>query len=174
MTQCAFTFDSVDTTTTGRLMVREASGTYRVATPAEILAAGREAAEVHYARGSNFGDPSAATGFFTAKLRGMDHEVFMVAFLDTRHRLIACETLGIGTVDGCEIHAREVVKAALRHNAVAVLFAHPHPSGNPEPSAADRAVTARLKAALNLVDVRVLDHIIVGETTTSMAMRGLV
>lgn len=173
MTQCAFTFDSVDTNKPA-LMVREPGGTYRVATPAEILAAGREAAETHYTRGSNFGDPSAASGFFTAKLRGMEHEVFMVAFLDNRFRLIACETLGIGTVASCEIHAREVVKAALRHNACAVVLAHPHPSGNSEPSAADRAVTERIKAALALVDVRVLDHIIVGETTTSMAMRGLV
>lgn len=90
----------------------------------------------------------------------------------TGSRLI--ETLAQGTVDGAEVHPREVVKAALTHNAAAVILAHNHPSGNPEPSAADRAITTRLKQSLALVDIRVLDHIVVGETCVSLAARGWV
>lgn len=119
-------------------------------------------------------DPSQAGDFFRMRLAGLDHEQFHVLFLDTRHRIIAIEALARGTVDGAEVHPREVVKAALTHNAAAVILAHNHPSGNPEPSAADRAITARLKQALALVDIRVLDHIVVGETCVSLAARGWV
>ena len=94
--------------------------------------------------------------------------------LDTRHRLIEYAELFQGTIDGTEVHPREVVRRALRCNAAAVIVAHNHPSGSTEPSAADRAVTARLKQALALVDVRVLDHIVVaGTMTTSMAAGGV-
>jgi DNA repair protein RadC len=95
-------------------------------------------------------------------------------FLDTRHRMIACEEMFRGTLDGAEVHPREVAKRALGLNAAAVILAHNHPSGNPDPSAADRAVTARLKQALSLVEVRLLDHFIVGDgEATSMAQKGL-
>lgn len=119
-------------------------------------------------------DPTQASDFFRMRLAGLEHEQFHVLFLDTRHRIIAIEALARGTVDGAEVHPREIVKAALTHNAAAVILAHNHPSGNPEPSAADRAVTARLKQALALVDIRVLDHIVVGETCVSLAARGWV
>ena len=109
------------------------------------------------------------------KLGGLEREVFAAVFLDTRHRLIEYAELFQGTIDGAEVHPREVVRQALRCNAAAVLVAHNHPSGTVEPSAADRAVTARLKQALALVDVRLLDHVVVGGTeTASMAARGLV
>lgn len=173
MSQHAFTF--APSAELGTLMVREAHGEYRAATPDEILSAARQAVDQRYMRGTKFDAPDLARSFFSAKLAGLEREVFAVAFLDTRHRLIAYSELFAGSIDGSEVHAREVVKEALRHNCAAILVAHNHPSGTPEPSAADRAVTAKLKQALALVDVRLLDHIIVGgNETVSMASRGLV
>ena len=96
-------------------------------------------------------------------------------FLDTRHRALAFEELFHGGVDGAEVHPREVVRRALAHNAAAVIVGHNHPSGNPEPSAADHAVTRRLKDALALVDVRLLDHFVIGDgAPVSLAERGAV
>lgn len=105
-----------------------------------------------------------------------DRERFGVMFLDCRHNLIAWEVLFMGTIDGSEVQPREVAKRALFHNAAAVIVSHNHPSDNPEPSAADRAVTVRLKQALQLLDVRLLDHFVVTATNppTSMAARGWV
>ena len=124
-------------------------------------------------RGEALADPDQAGAYFSRKLRPLPHEVFACLFLDTRHRVIAYEELFRGTLDGSEVHPREVARRCLAHNAAAVIFGHNHPSGNPEASAADRAVTARLKQALSLVEVRVLDHFIVGDgTPTSMAQRG--
>src|SRR5690606_13373899 len=96
-------------------------------------------------------------------------------FLDTRHRALAFEELFRGTVDGAEVHPREVVRRALAHNAAALIVGHNHPSGSAEPSAADRAVTARLKQSLALVDVRLLDHFVIGDgAPVSLAARGWV
>ncbi len=96
-------------------------------------------------------------------------------FMDTQHRLIEYAEMFRGTIDGASVYPRELVKEALRLNAAAVIVSHNHPSGNPEPSGADRALTQRLKEALGLVDVRVLDHIIVaGTDTTSFTERGLI
>jgi DNA repair protein RadC len=121
-------------------------------------------------------DPSAAAGLFRYRLAARSVEVFSVAFLTTRHRVIAVEDLFVGTIDGTEVHPREVVRRALAHNAAAVLCAHNHPSGSTEFSAADRAVTARLKQALAIVDVRLLDHFVVAGDAepASMAARGLI
>ncbi len=124
-------------------------------------------------RGEALADPDQAGAYFARKLRPLPHEVFACLFLDTRHRVLAYEELFRGTLDGSEVHPREVARRCLAHNAAAVIFGHNHPSGNPEASAADRAVTARLKQALALVEVRVLDHFIVGDgEPTSMARRG--
>lgn len=124
-------------------------------------------------RGEALADPDQAGAYFARKLRPLPHEVFACLFLDTRHRVLAYEELFRGTLDGSEVHPREVARRCLAHNAAAVIFGHNHPSGNPEASAADRAVTARLKQALALVEVRVLDHFIVGDgDPTSMARRG--
>jgi len=132
------------------------------------LAAGLE-------RGEALSDPHAAGRYFAQRLRGQPQEVFACLFLDARHRALAFEELFHGTVDGAEVHPREVVRRALAHNAAAVIAGHNHPSGNPEPSAADRAVTARLKQSLALVDVRLLDHFVVGDgAPSSMAARGWV
>jgi len=126
-------------------------------------------------RGVALSDPNAAGRYFAQRLRGLPHEVFAAMFLDTRHRVIAFEELFRGTLDGAEVHPREVVRRALGHNAAAVIVGHNHPSGNPEPSAADRAVTARLKQALALVDLRLLDHFLIADgPPVSLAARGWV
>jgi DNA repair protein RadC len=126
-------------------------------------------------RGQALTDPQAAGRYFASRLRAYPHEVFAVLFLDTRHRALGFEELFRGTIDGAEVHPREVARRALAHNAAAVIVGHNHPSGNPDPSAADRAVTARLKQALALVDVRLLDHFIIGDgAPVSLAARGWV
>lgn len=91
-----------------------------------------------------------------------EREVFIALYLDNRHRLIAHDTLFLGTINKTGVHPRELLKAALRHNAAAVIVAHNHPSGHVEPSQADRQLTVRLKEALALVDIRLLDHMVVG------------
>ncbi len=117
-------------------------------------------------------DPAAVRQYLIAELRERAHEVFGALFLDNQHRTLAFEELARGTLDGASVYPREVVKAALKHGAAAVIFAHNHPSGVAEPSAADRILTERLKAALALVDIRVLDHFVVGEEIVSFAERG--
>jgi len=124
-------------------------------------------------RGAVLTDPQAAGQYFVQRLRGRPHEVFAVLFLDTRHRAIAFEELFHGTIDGAHVHPREVARRALALNAAAAICRHNHPSGNPEPSGSDRTITARLKETLALVDVRLLDHIVVGDgTPVSLAARG--
>lgn len=135
---------------------------------------GRRYGQTVLERGSALTSPADAQGYLIARLRDRDHEVFGVLFLDTRHRVIAFEELFRGTLDGASVYPREVAKAALRHNAAALILAHNHPSGVAEASASDLAITRRLKDALALLDVRVLDHIIVGDgVCTSLAHAGL-
>ena len=156
-----------------RLYVRSELRRYRVASADEIIEAARVVAGKRMQRGDSFTDPHASGRFFQDKLAGLEREVFAAVFLDTRHRLIEYVELFQGTIDGAEVHPREVVRQALRCNAAAVIVAHNHPSGTTDPSAADRAVTARLKQALALVDVRMLDHIVVGgQRAESMAAMG--
>ncbi len=117
---------------------------------------------------------TAVKDYLRSMLRHRQSEVFVGLFLDSQHQLIACDELFQGTIDGASVYPREVVKHALRHNAAAIIFAHNHPSGIAEPSDADRAITHRLKEALNLVDIRTLDHLIVGDNSVvSFAERGL-
>ena len=125
-------------------------------------------------RGDALTDPAAAGRYFARRLRGQPREVFAALYLDTRHRALGFEELFQGSIDGAEVHPRVLVERALAHGAAAVIVGHNHPSGNPEPSAADRAVTQRLKQALALVDVRLLDHFVVGDgAPVSMAARGV-
>lgn len=138
----------------------------------------RAAADVYErvltARGQAIGNPRESGDFIKARLFGYPHEVFCCLFLDTRHRILSFVELFRGTVDGASVHPREVVREALAANAGAVIFAHNHPSGVPEPSAADRAITRELCDALKLVGVRVLDHLVIGDgEPVSMAARGL-
>ena len=141
------------------------------------LAAALELGQRHLAaqleRGQTLSDPDAAGRYFAQRLRAQPHEVFAALFLDSRHRALAFEELFRGTIDGAQVHPREVVRRALGHNAAAVIVGHNHPSGNPEPSAADRAVTDRLRSALDLVDIRLLDHFVIGDgPPVSLAARG--
>jgi DNA repair protein RadC len=125
-------------------------------------------------RGDALSNPEDTSRYLSAKLRHYPHEVFACLFLDTRLRVIRFEELFFGTLDGASVHPREVVKKALSHNASAVILAHNHPSGVAEPSQADLSLTRRLKEALALVDIRVLDHLIIGDgPATSLAARGL-
>ncbi len=111
--------------------------------------------------------------FLCARLRHYQHEVFACLFLDSKHRMISFDELAHGTVDCTHIHTREVVKLALARNAAAVILAHNHPSGDPTPSPADIQLTHDLKHTLGLIDIRVLDHIVVGAgQTTSLAELG--
>jgi len=121
------------------------------------------------------GNPRESGSYLSAKLRHLPYEVFGCLFLDNRHRVLAFEELFRGTIDSANVHPREVVRACLRHNASAVILAHNHPSGVAEPSAADRSITRQLRDALELVGVRVLDHLVIGSgEPVSMAMLGLI
>ena len=121
-----------------------------------------------------FTQPETVRQFVRAHFQGYQREVFLCLFLDTRHRLIAAEELFKGTIDGASVYPREVVKKALQHNAAAVILSHNHPSGVAEPSHDDERITRQLKDALALVDIRVLDHIVVGHgEEVSLAERGL-
>lgn len=137
-----------------------------------------ELARRHFAQtlaeGAVIDSPQATRQFLLAQLRDATQEVFAVLFLDQRHRVLAFERLFYGTINQAAVHPREVVKAVLRHNAAAVILAHNHPSGVAEPSTADREITLRLRDALNLIDVRVLDHMIIGDHCTSMAELGMI
>ena len=155
------------------LFVRESSR-YAPAGADQVLQAAQEIVDARMARGASFKDPAVACEFFRDKLGHREREVFAAVMLDSRHRLIDYVELFMGTIDGAEVHPREVARQALRLNAAALIVAHNHPSGELDPSAGDRAVTARLKQALALIDVRLLDHIIVGgRHSLSMAARGL-
>jgi DNA repair protein RadC len=124
--------------------------------------------------GTEITSPEMANNYLRAKLGSYPHEVFAALFLDTRHRVIAYEELFTGTIDGASVHPREVVRKAIAHNAAAIIFAHNHPSGVAEPSRADVQITERLKSALELVDVRVLDHLVVTHSeAVSLANRGM-
>lgn len=140
------------------------------------LQAGLELARRHLAEAlagrEALKDPAAVRRLLQARLRDREHETFAALFLDNQHRVIAFEELSQGTIDGASVYPREVIKAALKHGAAAVIFAHNHPSGVAEPSAADRTLTERLKSALAQVDIRVLDHFVVGEQVVSFAERG--
>jgi DNA repair protein RadC len=144
-----------------------------------LLQAALELARRHYAESMRSGpplaNPRATREFLMARLRDLGHEVFCCLFLDNRHRVIAFEEVFRGTIDGASVHPREIVKLALARNAAAVILAHNHPSGVAEPSQADELITGRLREALGLVDIRVLDHIVVGDThCVSFAERGLI
>ncbi|MGH8027870.1 MAG: RadC family protein [Pseudoxanthomonas sp.] len=157
------------------LFLRDEQGKYLPATPEQILEIARRVVDLQVRDGMLFSSPAVVKSFLGTKLAGYEREVFVMLSLDTRHRFLDFVELFHGTIDGAEVHPREVVKRALKCNAAAVIIAHNHPSGDAEPSAADRAVTARLKQALALVDVRLLDHFVVGGSNIlSLAERGWV
>jgi len=125
-------------------------------------------------RGEAIRSPADTETFLLARLRDRPHEVFCCLYLDNRHRVLYFEELFRGTIDGTSVYPREVVKQALAVNAAAIILAHNHPSGVAEPSQADERITRRVKSALELVDIRLLDHLIIGDgTSTSLASRGM-
>ena len=136
---------------------------------------GRRYLQAGLKTGDAFTSPEQTREFLTLKLRAYPHEVFACLYLDNRHRLISYDELFNGTIDSAQVHAREVVRAALKHNAAAVILSHNHPSGVAEPSQSDINLTRELKKALALINVRVLDHMVIGDgAAVSFAERGLI
>ena len=128
-----------------------------------VLEMGRRHLAEHVRNESVLESPVAVRDYLKALLRHQPHEIFGCLFLDSRHRVLGFEALFQGTIDNATVYPRQVVKRALDYNAAALILCHNHPSGNAEPSVADRKLTKVLQKALDLVDVRVLDHIIVGD-----------
>ena len=143
-------------------------------TEQDVLAAAEGILKGRLERQGSLNNPTDASSFLRMRLGALLHEEFHVLWLDNRHRILDCQRLFTGTVDGASVYPREVVRAALSINACAAIFAHNHPSGIAEPSAADRAITRELRDALQLIGVRILDHIVVGAECVSMAGRGLI
>jgi len=137
------------------------------------LELGRRYLEARLVRGDALASPEDTRRYLQARLRAHPFEVFACVFLDNRHRVIGCEEMFKGTIDGTSVHPRTIVQRALTLNAAALIAAHNHPSGVSEPSQADRSLTRRLQEALALVDVRLLDHLVIGDgEATSFAERG--
>ncbi len=124
-------------------------------------------------RGDAMDNASDVRNYLQSRLQHYPFEVFSCLFLDNKHRVIEYEELFRGTIDGASVHPREVVRRVLHHNAAAIILAHNHPSGSAEPSESDKQITNKLKQALEMIDVRVLDHFIIGDEIISFAERGL-
>lgn len=140
----------------------------------QIVAFATELLRSTIAKGPMIGSPSAIKDYLRMKLAGATQEIFGAIYLDSQNVVLADEELAIGTLTQTSVYPREVVRSALRHNAAAIIIYHNHPSDNTTPSRADELLTQTLKSSLNLVDVRVLDHIVVGTTSAcSFAERGL-
>ncbi|MEG3081950.1 DNA repair protein RadC [Halomonas sp. 5021] len=151
--------------TKSKLKAGEVAGTYQVVEPvteADIINLAKGFARRKLARGCKITQPSQAFEHLRLLLQDYEHEVFSVLFLDTQHRVICFEEMFRGTIDTSSVYPREVLKAALTYNAAAVILVHNHPSGDPEPSDSDRRITQQLKEALGLMDIRVIDHVVVG------------
>ncbi len=140
-----------------------------------VLEMGRRHLSASMKAGDLLSSPELVRQYLSAQLRHQPREVFAVLFLDNQNRLITYEELFFGTIDGAAVYPREVVRRAMVHNAAALILAHNHPSGIAEPSQADQRITQRLQAALELIDVRILDHMVVGDLeVVSFAERGLI
>lgn len=162
--------------TTPKLIAGETPGTYRLTsdvTDAQLLHLAKMLARRKLRKGNKLTEPEKVHRCLQTLMLDYPYEVFGTLLLDTQHRLISFDELFRGTIDSASVYPREVIKHAIEHNAAAVIMVHNHPSGNPEPSDADRRITQRLKEALGLVDIRVLDHVVVGhEGYVSFAERG--
>ena len=162
----------------GAIVVRELLGRYEIhgqLSEQDVLEAASEILLEKVRRQGVMDRPETVKQFLQARLGSLDHERFEVLWLDAQQGLISVETLAVGTINEARVFPREVVKAALQQNANTAVLVHNHPSGHAEPSAADRALTERLKQALGLIDVRVLDHLVVSATEcVSFAERGWV
>jgi DNA repair protein RadC len=148
-----------------KLKAGEVAGTYHVTSPvteADIITMAKRFARRKLTKGSKITQPSQAFEHLQLLLQDYEHEVFSVLFLDSQHRVIRFEELFRGTIDTASVYPREVLKAALAYNAAAVILVHNHTSGDLEPSDSDRRITERLKEALELMDIKVIDHVVVG------------
>lgn len=161
-----------------KFIAGEQRGTYlapELLTEADILNMAQKLARRRLAKGRVINQPELAFEYLKTLLQHYEHEVFGAVFLDNQHRILGFEELFQGTIDAASVYPREVVKRAFAYNAAALILVHNHPSGDPEPSKADTSITLRLRDALNLVDIRVLDHVVVGmEGCVSLAARGLI
>lgn len=158
----------------GEVCALSGLGSAKYAQLQAVVEMARRALREQISRGDALNSPQAVRDYLRLKLQGLPHEVFMGVFLDAQNRVLAIEELNRGTLTQTSVYPREVVKRALAHNAAALIFAHNHPSGVAEPSRADELLTAALKQTLALVDVRVLDHFVVGgDSAISFAARGL-
>ncbi|XKH61027.1 DNA repair protein RadC [Halomonas sediminis] len=159
-----------------KLKAGEVAGTYHVTAPvteADIINMAKRFARRRLAKGRKITQPAQAFEHLQLLLQDYEHEVFSVLFLDSQHRVIRFEEMFRGTIDAASVYPREVLKASLAYNAAAVILVHNHPSGDPKPSDADRRITQRLKETLGLMDIRVIDHVVVGsEGHVSFAERG--
>lgn len=156
------------------LYVKDLFGEYAPASPELIIAEAKRRLAVKFRRGTALTSPQAVREALRLRMADYPFEVFMCLFLDNQHRIIELRELFRGTIDGAAVYPREVVKAALACNAAAVVLVHNHPSGLAQPSEADKAITARLRNALGLIEIRVLDHFIIGaEEVFSFAENGL-
>ena len=156
------------------LMAEQGVGACRSARILALPELARRYFESSLPPGEAIRSPADTEAYLQARIRHLGHELFCCLYLDNRHRVLRFDEMFRGTIDGTSVYPREVVKEALAINAAAVILAHNHPSGVAEPSQADERITRRLKAALELVDIRLLDHLIIGDgETTSMARRGL-
>ena len=157
-----------------KLYVEDAGGSYTRASDAQLIAAATSAVARVLTRGGDWSSPKSARRLLPALLGACEWEVFCLAHLDNRHKLIHFEELSRGTISGASVHAREVVRSVIRWNSAAVICVHNHPSGNATASQADELITTRIKEALALIDVKLLDHLIVGGTeVNSLSERGL-
>jgi DNA repair protein RadC len=152
--------------------VRENDG-FQEASASEVLLGAQELIDEQFRRMCALDNLDSLRLFFKVRLGALEHEVFAAVFLDVRRRAIEYVELFRGTIDHAQVHPREVVKEALKRNAAAVVFAHNHPSGVSEPSESDEVISMRLRNALGLVGVKVIDHLIVGESVISMAELGI-
>lgn len=155
------------------IRIRDSQGVYRSVPVDALLASAKQAVSAQFKEGFQIRSPADTEQYLQIALADLPHELFCCVYLDNRHRVIGFEELFRGTIDGTSVYPREVVKAALAVNAAAVIIAHNHPSGVAEPSQADERITRRLKAALELVDIRLLDHLVIAQEVVSLASRGL-
>lgn len=168
----ALSFDNLNNHKT--LYVRDDVGQYHLATSEEILATARHVADELLADRIACNNPVKVKQFLIGKLAGMEHEVAAFMFLDSQYRLIKFQEMFHGTINQSSVYPREIVKVALRLNAAAIIMAHNHPSGNLQESMADESLTKHIVKSLQLVDIRVLDHVIVaGSQAISFAEKGI-
>lgn len=139
-----------------------------------ILAAAAKIIDRRFIREGEVTSVAATGRMLKLRLAGATREVMLVLYLDSRHHIIAIQENSVGTLLSCAVYPREIVREALRLNAASIILAHNHPSGSSEPSFADREITERIRAALALLDIRLLDHLVVAETVVSFAERGLI